>query len=283
VHVIGKDILRFHAVYWPAFLMSAGLELPKRVFSHGFVLSKGEKMSKSVGNVVDPFDLVHAYGVEQVRYFFLREVNFGQDGNYSAEAIANRINADLANDLGNLAQRSLSMINKNCGARVPEPGELTDADKAILAAADGLYAKARECMDRQAITKYLDVVWAVVADANRYFAGEEPWAKKKTDRKRMETILYVTAEVVRQIAILATPVTPHAATKLLDLLGQDENAHTFTALGEAGRLKPGTLLPEPSGVFPRYVAPEAEAGEAPPPKPPKQKKERKEKGPEGQA
>ena len=137
VHVIGKDILRFHAVYWPAFLMAAGIELPKRVFSHGFVLSKGEKMSKSVGNVVDPFDLVHAYGLEQVRYFFLREVNFGQDGNYSPEAIANRINADLANDLGNLAQRSLSMINKNCGARVPEPGEFTDADKAILAATDG--------------------------------------------------------------------------------------------------------------------------------------------------
>src|SRR4029079_19354847 len=175
-------------------------------FSHGFVLRKGEKMSKSVGNVVDPFDLVHAYGLEQVRYFFMREVNFGQDGNYSSEAIANRINTDLANDLGNLAQSSLSMINKNCGARVPEPGEFTDADKAILAAADALYAKAREAMDRQAVTKYLDAVWAVVGDANRYFAGEEPWAKKKTDPKRMETTLYVTAEVVREVAILAAPV-----------------------------------------------------------------------------
>ena len=271
VHVIGKDILRFHAVYWPAFLMSAGLELPKRVFSHGFVLSKGEKMSKSVGNVVDPFDLVHAYGLEQVRYFFLREVNFGQDGNYSPEAIANRINADLANDLGNLAQRSLSMINKNCGARVPEPGELTDADKTILGATDSLYAKAREAMDRQAITRYLDAVWAVVADANRYFAGEEPWAKKKTDPKRMETILYVTAEVVRQVAILAAPVTPHAAKRLLDLLGQDDEAHTFKALGAGGRLKPGTVLPEPAGVFPRYVAPEAEAEEKPPAKSKKEK------------
>ena len=277
VHVIGKDILRFHAVYWPAFLMSAGIELPKRVFSHGFVLSKGEKMSKSVGNVVDPFDLVHAYGLEQVRYFFLREVNFGQDGNYSPEAIANRINADLANDLGNLAQRSLSMINKNCGARVPEPGEFTDVDKAILAAADALYGKAREAMDRQAITKYLDAVWAVVADANRYFAGEEPWAKKKTDPKRMETILYVAAEVVRQVAILAAPVTPHAAEKLLGLLGQEADAHTFTALGAGGRLKPGTVLPEPAGVFPRYVAPEAEAGEEPVPKP-KTQKAKKDKG-----
>jgi methionyl-tRNA synthetase len=278
VHVIGKDILRFHAVYWPAFLMSAGIELPKRVFSHGFVLSKGEKMSKSVGNVVDPFDLVAAYGLEQVRYFFLREVNFGQDGHYSPEAIANRINADLANDLGNLAQRSLSMINKNCGARIPEPSEFTDADKAILAAADGLYVKTREAMDRQAITKYLDAVWAVVGDANRYFAGEEPWAKKKTDPKRMETILYVTAEVVRQVAILTAPVTPHAAKKLLDLLGQDDEAHTFKALGEAGRLKPGTVLPEPSGVFPRYVSPEAEETEPPAPKPKKPQKEKAAKG-----
>ena len=208
VHVIGKDILRFHAVYWPAFLMSAGIELPKRVFSHGFVLNRGEKMSKSVGNVVDPFDLVKAYGVDQVRYFFLREVVFGQDGNYNHEAIVNRINADLANDLGNLAQRSLSMIAKNCDGKIPEPGAFTDADKAILAAADGMYAKAREAMDRQGIKQYLDAVWAVVADANRYFAGEEPWAKRKTDFKRMETILYVTAEVVRQVAILAQPATP---------------------------------------------------------------------------
>jgi methionyl-tRNA synthetase len=274
VHVIGKDILRFHAVYWPAFLMSAGLELPKRVFSHGFVLSKGEKMSKSVGNTVDPFDLVSAYGLEAVRYFFLREVNFGQDGNYTPEAIANRINADLANDLGNLAQRSLSMINKNCGAQVPGPGEFTDADKAILAAADALYARTREAMDKQAVTRYLDAVWAVVGDANRYFAGEEPWAKKKTDPKRMETILYVTAEVVRQVAILAAPVTPDAAAKLLHYLGQPPEAHTFKALGEAGRLVPGTPLPEPSGVFPRYIAPEAEPAEKPEPKPKKDKPKR---------
>ena len=132
VHVIGKDIVRFHAVYWPAFLMSAGLALPKRIFGHGFVLNKGEKMSKSVGNVVDPFDLVKAYGREPVRYFFMREVMFGQDGNYTPEAIVNRINADLANNLGNLAQRSLSMIFKNCGGAIPEPGTFTAEDQAIL-------------------------------------------------------------------------------------------------------------------------------------------------------
>ena len=269
VHVIGKDILRFHAVYWPAFLMSAGIELPKRVFSHGFVLSRGEKMSKSVGNVVDPFDLVKAYGVDQVRYFFLREVVFGQDGNYNQEAIVNRINADLANDLGNLAQRSLSMIAKNCDGKIPWPGALTDADKAILAAADGMHAKAREAMDWQGIKQYLDAVWSVVADANRYFAGEEPWAKRKTDFKRMETILYVTAEVVRQVAILAQPATPDGAGKLLDGLGHAVEARSFAALGEAGRLKPGTVIPAPAGAFPRYVDPETEA--APDAKPKMQK------------
>ncbi len=174
VHVIGKDIVRFHAVYWPAFLMSAGLPLPKRVFGHGFVLNKGEKMSKSVGNVVDPFDLVKAYGRDQVRYFFLREVMWGQDGNYSPEAIANRINADLANNLGNLAQRSLSMIYKNCEGKIPQPGDFAHSDEQMLRVTDSLYKHAREAMNEQAITRYLNDVWAVIADANGYFAASEP-------------------------------------------------------------------------------------------------------------
>jgi methionyl-tRNA synthetase len=258
VHVIGKDIVRFHAVYWPAFLMSAGIALPKRIFSHGFVLNKGEKISKSVGNVVDPNDLVRAYGRDQLRYFFLREVMFGQDGNYSPEAIANRINADLANNLGNLAQRSLSMIYKNCDGRIPEPGDFTAEDQAILAAADALYAEARAAMDKQAVTRYLDAVWAVIADANRYFAAEQPWAKKKTDPKRMETVLYVTAEIVRQFGILAQPVMPDLAAKLLDLiLPDDAESRSFATLGAVGRLVPGTPIPEPQGVFPRYVDPAA--------------------------
>jgi methionyl-tRNA synthetase len=268
VHIIGKDIVRFHAVYWPAFLMSAGLDLPKRVFSHGFVLNKGEKMSKSVGNVVDPFDLVRAYGRDQVRYFFLREVMFGQDGNYSSEAIANRINADLANNLGNLAQRSLSMIYKNCDGKIPEPGPFTAEDNAILAATDALYGEARAAMDKQAVTRYLDAVWSVIADANRYFAAEEPWAKKKTDPKRMETILYVTAEIVRQFGILAQPVMPELAGKLLDLLlPADAEARAFAKLGQAGRLVAGSAIPEPQGVFPRYVDPEEAQKPSPPPKP----------------
>ncbi len=271
VHVIGKDIVRFHAVYWPAFLMSAGLPLPGRVFSHGFVLNKGEKMSKSVGNVVDPFDLVAAYGRDQIRYFFLREVMFGQDGNYSPEAIANRINADLANNLGNLAQRSLSMIYKNCGGVIPTPGALTAEDQALISATDALYPIARTEMDRQAITKYLDAVWAVIADANRYFAAEEPWAKKKTDPARMGTILYVTAECVRQFAILAQPAMPELASKLLDLLAIAPDTRSFAALGSNGRLSAGQAIPEPQGVFPRYVDPAAEAAAASP-KPAQKKK-----------
>lgn len=258
VHIIGKDIIRFHAVYWPAFLMSAGVALPKRVFGHGFLYNRGEKMSKSVGNVVDPFVLVQDYGVDQLRYFLLREVPFGQDGNYSREGIVQRVNADLANDLGNLAQRSLSMVAKNCGGVVPAPGDFTEADKTILAEADAALSRVTEAIDAFAIHRALEIVWALVADANRYFAGEEPWAHKKTNPRRMETILYVTAEVLRQIGILVQPVMPESAAKLLDQLGVPEDARDFATLGPQGRLKAETKLLPPQPVFPRYV--EAEAG-----------------------
>ncbi|WP_245309575.1 methionine--tRNA ligase [Bradyrhizobium retamae] len=258
VHVIGKDIIRFHAVYWPAFLMSAGIPVQKRVYAHGFLFSRGEKMSKSVGNVVDPFNLADQYGVDQMRYFFLREVPFGQDGNYSHEAIVARINADLANDLGNLAQRSLSMIAKQLGGVLPEPGEFTDNDKAILAQADAMLETSRTAMATQQIHQWLNAVWAVVAEANRYFAGEAPWALAKTDPDRQKTVLYVTAEVVRQVAILTQPVMPDASAKLLDSLGipNEKQARDFAAL--ATRIKPGTTLPPPVGVFPRYVEPKVD-------------------------
>ncbi len=255
-HIIGKDIIRFHAVYWPAFLMSAGIELPKRVFAHGFLFNRGEKMSKSVGNVIDPFTMAEHYGVDQMRYFFLREVPFGRDGNYSHEAIVNRINADLANDLGNLAQRSLSMIAKNCEGVLPECGPLCADDEDILKAADTVIETARTAMDAQAIHRALEAIWSGVADANRYFAAAEPWALKKSDPERMGTVLYVTAEVVRQIAVLAQAIMPVSSAKMLDLLAVPAGARDFTHLGEAGRLKPGTPLPKPEGIFPRYVEPE---------------------------
>ncbi|WP_338688096.1 methionine--tRNA ligase [Bradyrhizobium sp. 26S5] len=256
VHIIGKDIIRFHAVYWPAFLMSAGIPLQKRVYAHGFLFNRGEKMSKSVGNVVDPFNLANQYGVDQVRYFFLREVPFGQDGNYNHEAIVARINADLANDFGNLAQRSLSMIAKQLGGVLPEPGEFSDNDKSILAQADAMLETSRTAMATQQIHQWLNTVWAVVAEANRYFAGEAPWALAKTDPARQKTVLYVTAEVVRQIAIMAQAVMPESCAKMLDSLGVPADARSFAAIAE--RIRPGTVLPAPVGVFPRYVEPKTE-------------------------
>jgi methionyl-tRNA synthetase len=257
VHIIGKDIIRFHAVYWPAFLMSAGIPVQKRVYAHGFLFNRGEKMSKSVGNVVDPFNLADQYGVDQMRYFFLREVPFGQDGSYNHEAIVARINADLANDLGNLAQRSLSMIAKQYQGVLPEPGAFTDNDKAILAQADGMIVLARAAMATQQIHQALNAVWAVVAEANRYFAGEAPWALAKTDPGRQRTVLYVTAEVVRQIAILAQPAMPDASARLLDILGIPDAVEERNFAALATRIKPGTVLPAPAPVFPRYIEPTA--------------------------
>tara|TARA_R110002096_G_scaffold58443_4_gene147204 strand:- start:248 stop:1801 length:1554 start_codon:yes stop_codon:yes gene_type:complete len=257
VHVIGKDILRFHAVYWPAFLMSAGIELPSQVFAHGWWTNEGEKISKSLGNVIDPFELVDTYGLDPVRYFLLREVPFGNDGDFSKTALINRINSDLANDLGNLAQRSLSMLNKNLGGIVPEPKDLQPQDKAILAQADAALDLARGHMEDRAIHKALGAIWDVVAEANRYFAGEEPWALKKTDPERMGTVLYVTAEVVRNVALLAQPVVPAGAAKLLDVLAVPEDERSFAFCGSDHRLKAGTELPKPAPVFPRYVEPEA--------------------------
>ncbi|MFT4180298.1 MAG: methionine--tRNA ligase [Rhizobium sp.] len=258
VHIIGKDIIRFHAVYWPAFLMSAKLPLPKRVYAHGFLLNKGEKMSKSLGNVVDPVNLVNHFGLDQVRYFFLREVSFGQDGSYSEEAIGTRINSDLANGIGNLASRSLSMIVKNCDGKIPECGPLTDEDKALLAQADALLASTREDMGKQLIHRALASIIAVVSETDRYFAGQEPWALKKTDPARMATVLYVTADVVRQIGILLQPFMPESSGKLLDLIAIPADKRDFAALGEAGRLVSGTPLEAPKPVFPRYVAPTVE-------------------------
>ena len=257
LHMIGKDIIRFHTVYWPAFLMSAGIALPRRVFAHGFLYNRGEKMSKSVGNVVDPVALVESFGVDQVRYFLLREVPFGQDGSYSEDGIVGRINADLANELGNLAQRSLSMVNKNLDARVPEPGEFSVADTEMLESADGLLPRVRAAFDEQAMHQGLEAIWLMLGAANRYFSAQEPWVLRKSelaaDQVRFRTVLYVTLEAVRVAATLLQPVMPVSAARLLDQLGQPDDSRDFAAL--ATRLVPGTALPAPTGVFPRYEAP----------------------------
>ncbi|HXW72512.1 MAG TPA: methionine--tRNA ligase [Methylocella sp.] len=253
-HVIGKDITRFHAVYWPAFLMSAMLPLPRQIVVHGFLFNRGEKMSKSVGNVIDPLALAREYGTDQLRYFLSREVPFGQDGAYSHEAIVNRINADLANDLGNLAQRSLAMLAKNCGGTLPQPAAFEETDTLLLAQATALPAKCRVSMDEFALHAILNEIWKVINDANRYFAAEEPWAKRKSDPARMETILYVTAEVLRIIAIMTQPFMPAAMEKLLGLLSVPARARSFAHAETPRGLAAGSLLPEPTPIFPRYVA-----------------------------
>ncbi|MDZ7824408.1 MAG: methionine--tRNA ligase [Ahrensia sp.] len=250
-HIIGKDIIRFHAVYWPAFLMSAGVELPKRIYAHGFLFNKGEKMSKSVGNVIDPFELVEQYGLDKVRYFFMREVPFGNDGSYSHEAIVTRTNADLANGLGNLAQRSLSMIAKNLDGVLPEPGELTQEDHALINLCVPALETARAAMEKQQIHKALEAIFDVVTAGDRYVDTMAPWALRKTDPERMNTVLYTVAETVRRIAIMCQPFMPEASSKLLDLVGVADNKRDFSHIDHV--LIGGVNLPKPEGVFPRFV------------------------------
>ncbi|GAC68636.1 methionine--tRNA ligase [Gordonia soli] len=252
LHIIGKDIIRFHCVYWPAFLMSAGIPLPKRVFAHGFLFNKGEKMSKSVGNVVDPDALISEFGLDPVRFFFLREVSYGQDGSYSADAIVSRINADLSNEFGNLAQRTLSMIGKYFDHVVPTPGGFTAEDTTLLERADALLDRVRNHFDAQAIHLGLEAQWSVLAETNRYISAQEPWKTAKTDLDRTGTVLYVCAEVVRIVALLSQPVLPESTSRLLDLLGVDGQDRTFAAIGR--RLAVGAGLPTPTPVFPRYEA-----------------------------
>jgi methionyl-tRNA synthetase len=254
LHMVGKDILRFHAVYWPAFLMSAGIELPKRIFAHGWWTAEGKKMSKSVGNVIVPAEAVEKYGLDQLRYFILREVPFGNDGDFSHDAMVGRMNSDLANKLGNLAQRSLSMIAKNCDGKVPNAGNFSEEDKNLLDDAQNRLLKAvRKDLDKQLFHQALATIWSVVDGANVYIDEQAPWTLKKTDPARMATVLYVVAETVRNIGILLQPVMPESTAKLLDLLALSENERSFAFIGADHALKTGTELPTPQGVFPRYV------------------------------
>lgn len=256
LHMVGKDILRFHAVYWPAFLMAAKLELPKRVYAHGWWTNEGQKISKSLGNVIDPVEISDKYGLDQMRYFMLREVPFGNDGDFSHQAMVHRMNGDLANDLGNLCQRVLSMIFKNCEGVMPTtPSSLTDADEVILGKLDALLDGQRKHYDNQQFHEALKDIWDVVADANRYVDEMAPWALRKTDLDRMADVLWVLAEILRQTAILIQPVMPEAAANILAQLGIKECG--FEQLGAGGRLEGGQNLDKPTPVFPRFVEEEA--------------------------
>jgi methionyl-tRNA synthetase len=253
IHMVGKDILRFHAVYWHAFLMAAGIEPPKRVYAHGWWTNEGQKISKSVGNVIKPYDLIDQYGLDQVRYFLLREVPFGNDGDFSHSSMISRMNHELANDYGNLVQRSLSMVNKNCDGKVPEHGAFTTEDLALLTPAQNLAASMRPLMDRQAFHEAIEAVWLVIRAANGYVDHQAPWALKKTDPVRMATVLYVLAETIRHLGIATSPFMPETSGKILDQLCVSVDARNFVNMGEGSALTLGTELPKPQGLFPRFV------------------------------
>jgi methionyl-tRNA synthetase len=253
LHMVGKDILRFHTVYWPAFLMAAGLEPPKRVFAHGWWTNEGQKISKSTGNVIDPIELANRYGLDQVRYFLLREVPFGNDGDFSHTAMVNRMNGELANDFGNLAQRVLSMVAKNCDGQVPTPGAFDADDTALLGQAQGLLGEVRNHLDRQGFNHALEAIWIVIRAANGYVDRQAPWKLKKEDPALMATVLYVLTETIRHLAIICQPVMPSTMALMLDQLAVPADARTFASLNKGGALKPGTALPKPEGVFPRFV------------------------------
>lgn len=253
LHMVGKDIMRFHTVYWPAFLMAADLPPPRRVFAHGWWTNEGQKISKSLGNVIDPLSLIDTFGLDPVRYFLMREVPFGRDGDFSRQAMIGRMNADLANAYGNLAQRVLSMIHKNCGQMVPQPGAWTAADRQLLDQVEMLLPQLRAEMVEQGFSRALDLIWAVIHAANVYVDEQAPWALRKTDPDRMATVLYVLAETIRQLAILTQPFVPRSSAALLDQLSVPAGSRDFLALGTGSALSPGTPLPKPQGVFPRWV------------------------------
>ncbi|MBC7802149.1 MAG: methionine--tRNA ligase [Gemmatimonadaceae bacterium] len=252
VHVVGKDIIRFHAVYWPAFLMAAGLPVPRCVFSNGWWTADGEKISKSLGNAVDADRLVATFGLDPVRYFLLREVPFGNDGDYSDAALIRRLNVELANDLGNLAQRTLSQVAKNCGSVLPTRGTDSVQDRALLDAAAALPQTVADRLERLAFHDALEDVWKVIRAANAYIDHQAPWALRKTDPERMEAVLSVLIEVIRGIATVLQPFMPGSMAAMLDQVGAPVDARGLNDL--LTPLPPGLRLPPPEGVFPRYVS-----------------------------
>ncbi|MEA1071145.1 methionine--tRNA ligase [Sphingomonas sp. LY160] len=242
-HLIGKDVVRFHAVYWPAFLMSAGIELPRQIYGHGFLLSRGEKMSKSVGNVVDPIEMADRYGVDALRYFLLREVTFGQDGSYSHEAIVNRVNSELSNSFGNLAQRSLSMVFKNLGGVVPAPGKHDDDVRLLAQVSEGCATLSKE-FEHFAFSIGLEAWMAAVFACNAYVDAQAPWALRKTDPDRMADVLGTLVAAVRQLAEAVIPVIPGAAARLIANIDAGQG---------------GVPIAAPTPIFPRLELGEDES------------------------
>tara|TARA_B100000945_G_C20322430_1_gene568332 strand:- start:56 stop:970 length:915 start_codon:yes stop_codon:yes gene_type:complete len=248
-HIVGKDILRHHAVYWPAFLMAANLELPKRIFAHGWWTNEGNKISKSLGNVIDPIEIISEYGLDQFRYFILREVPFGNDGDFSIKALKTRINSDLANDLGNLCQRSLSMIHKNLDGVIPINQGRSKIENDLIKRSDTIINESIILMNDQKINEYIKLVWDLINDTNKYFNDQKPWELIKSDIEKFKTVLNTTSELIKRIAIFIYPIMPDTSKKILDMLNIEIVETTFDAIGsyKVDNLKINSL----SQIFPR--------------------------------
>ena len=251
LHLIGKDILRFHAIYWPSFLMSAGIPLPKRIFSHGWWTNEGEKMSKSLGNVIDPLDLVNKFGVDYTRYFLMREVPFGNDGDFSEDVMVKCINSELVNTIGNLAQRVISFAYSRCGGQIPDVELSNEDDLDLISEAYTTLDTLRKEMNDQRLHEVLKLIVALGTKSNVYMDTMEPWKVHKFDPRRGEEIIYTIMEVVRVIAILLLPIIPSTAHAMLEQLKIDPKDRTFSHISRKHQLSGGTKLEKPHGVFPR--------------------------------
>ena len=249
VHIVGKDILRFHAIYWPAFLMAAGLEPPKKVFAHGWWTINGEKMSKSTGNVIDPIKVKKEFGLDQFRYFLLREMRFGKDGDFTNNALISRINADLSNDFGNLIQRVLSFVYKNCDKKIPKPVDLMEIDKKIENEMDITKNNIVKLMDDYLLTDSLEEIWKMVKKCNSYIDSQAPWELKKTNLNRMNTVLYVLISLIKKISFLTQSFIPEGSNKILNILSIPDKERGYDFYDK--QIKPGKIILEPRPIYPR--------------------------------
>ena len=237
IHIIGKDILRFHAIYWPAFLMAAKIPLPKRIFGHGWILSDDKKMSKSIGNILDPIQVIKDYGIDQLRYYLIKEVSLGNDGNVSLENLKNCINNDLANNYGNLCQRVFAFVKKNCSNKIPKKEILSKQDKALTDKLKKDKEHLIKLINQQDLNNYLKKVIEYSFDSNKYFNDSEPWSLKKTDPKKMNSVVYTIIEQIKNISILLLPIIPNSANKILDTLNVPKNLRQLSEIKEDSKLE----------------------------------------------